>query len=68
MPVSDYKFLSPLNLNSVLSPLESAVSCFHSVNASVLVTVSVDRGVHLRRHKHIFCSLKSDSVSEDDKA
>lgn len=49
MPVSDYKFLSSLNLNSVLSPLESAVSCFHLVNASVLVTVSVDRGVHLWR-------------------
>lgn len=68
MPVSDYKFLSPLNLNSVLSPLESAVSCLHSVNASVLVTVSVDRGGHLQGDEYIFCSLKSDSVSEDDKA
>lgn len=68
MPVSDYKFLSPLNLNSVLSPLESAVSCFHSVNASILVTVSVDRGGRLRRHEYLFFILKSDSVSEDDKA
>lgn len=49
-----------VTFESKLCPVSARVSrlLFYSVNASVLVTVSVDRGVHLRRHNTFSVVLK----------